>query len=280
MSARRWRSLQLRPLAPELPRDEWASLAFLALEPAGCLGTEERGDEVVAWMPEDSTAPQALELLRASGLDAAITADAVVEDPGWVEEFNASLHPVDVGRRLTILPRPGEAAPGRIALVIVPGRAFGTGHHESTRLALEHLEREVTPGCAVLDVGTGSGILALAAVKLGAARAVGIDVDPEAIEVATENVAPEPESPAIELLVASDPALVPGRFGLVVANITSDVIEMLLPAACDKLEEHGALVLSGLLVQDRGLIESLLTARGFSVSWLQAGEWISACARR
>jgi ribosomal protein L11 methyltransferase len=280
VSAAAWRAVHLVPKAPAIPREDWAACCALALGPLGCLGTEERDDAVVAWLPADADSDQVIPLLRAAGLEADLRADEAVEDGHWVERFNASLAPIDVGLRLTILPRPGPAPPGRVAIVIEPGRAFGTGHHESTRLALEHLERAVTPGCRVLDVGTGSGVLALAAVRLGAASAVGLDIDPEAVEVAQSNVADQPEASRIALRVGSDPAAVDGAFDVVVANITSDVLEPMLPALAARLAPRGALVLSGLLQGDRermgaGLREASLTPR-----WTEAGEWISACARR
>jgi ribosomal protein L11 methyltransferase len=284
-----WTSVEIRPRLGELASEDWAASCMDALSELGCLGTEERGSgadlRVVAWLPAASDASrvatllqQVAALLREAGLGGDVLGAGSVEDPGWVEQFNASLKPVHVGKRLTILPRPGEAPEGRVALVIEPGRAFGTGHHESTRLALEHLEEILRPGASVLDVGTGSGVLALAAVRLGAARAVGIDVDPEAVEVATENVAGQPEEARIELFTCDDPALVPGTFDVVLANIQADVLHPMLPALRGRIAPGGRLILSGLLLGDREPMDRALAACGLRAAWKQDGEWASACA--
>lgn len=276
--------MELEPRLDELPPSEWAATCMAALAGIGCLGTEERGLgeslRVLAWLPEDADVSGIPALLLECGLSARIASTSSVEDPGWVEQFNASLKPVDVGRRLTILPRPGPAPEGRIVLVIEPGRAFGTGHHESTRLALVHLDEQIAGGESVLDVGTGSGVLALAAVRLGASRATGIDIDPEAIEVARGNVADQPEAAAISLITSADPAGVKGEFDLVLANIQRDVLEPMLPQLCEKLARGGRLILSGLLLEDREPMERALGRQGLEASWKQEGEWISPCARR
>ena len=284
MSGGTWTSVEIRPRLGDLPAEEWAAACVDALSGLGCLGTEERGGganvSVVAWLPSGTDASRVASLLREAGLGGDVVGSASVEDPGWVEQFNASLKPVHVGKRLTILPRPGQAPEGRVVLVIEPGRAFGTGHHESTRLALEHLEERLAPGDSVLDVGTGSGVLALAAVRLGAASAIGIDVDPEAVEVARENVAGQPEEGRIELLTCDDPADVPGSFDVVLANIQADVLHPMLPALRDRLAPGGRLILSGLLLTDSEPMDRALTALGLAPAWKQDGEWTSACATR
>ena len=282
MTESSWTSVEIRPIPGDMPADEWAAACMDALHDLGCLGTEERGAgsawRVIAWLPVSADATRVGALLEASGLRGEVASPAIVEDPGWVERFNESLHPVNVGRRLTILPRPGEAPEGRIAIVIEPGRAFGTGHHESTRLALEHLEERLVPGDSILDVGTGSGLLALAGVRLGGSRAIGVDIDPEAVEVAQENVSTQPEASRIRLMTCADPALVEGRFDVVLANIQADVLHSMLPALRDKLAAGGRLILSGLLLGDREPMDEALRRLGLRAEWKQDGEWASACA--
>lgn len=279
----RWTCVEIRPELRGMPPDEWAAACMEALGIRGCLGTEERGSgedlRVLAWLPEEAETSGLQELLASEGLAGSVIAVRAVEDPGWVEQFNASLQPIDVGRRLTILPRPGPAPEGRVVLVIEPGRAFGTGHHESTRLALLHLEGQLAPGESVLDVGTGSGVLALAALKLGGSRAIGIDIDPEAIEVARENVEREPESARLRLMTCGDPSLVDGRFDVVLANIVFDTLVTMLPALRQKLAPGGRLILSGLLAADEEPMNRALAGCGLRAEWLREGEWVSACAR-
>ncbi len=282
MSDRRWLGLEIQPALGDWPAEDWAAACADALAPLGCLGTEERGSgmdlRIIAWLPSDADLADVHRALRAAALDARIENASITEDPGWVEQWNASLVPVDVGERLTILPAPGPAPPGRLAIVIEPGRAFGTGHHESTRLALVHLEAMVAPGHVVLDVGTGSGILALAAARLGAASVTGLDIDPEAIEVATTNIEGQPEASRVRLLVCDGIQGVTGAFDVIIANITRDVIEPMLAALCERLAPGGRLILSGLLAIDRQPIASALAAARMDASWLAEGEWVSACA--
>ena len=237
----------------------------------------------LAWLPSSSSREHIEGALATAGWNGALATLDIVEDPGWVEEFNRTLQPISVGRRLVIVPGDDAAPPGRLAVRIEPGRAFGTGHHESTRLALEWIDESLAPGETVLDVGTGSGILAAAAMVLGAASAVAIDVDPEAIEVARENLVRTLGGRAerVRLLVAACPSAVEGSdFDVVIANIQADVIHGMLDALVAHVATGGRLVLAGLLVQDRASIEAALEGCGFVTQWRDDGEWISACARR
>lgn len=327
-SARTWLALPLVIGAGDgarspLSREELVGLAAAIVLDCGGFGLEESAalpgtDEVagrdelacVAWLAEGAdvaTISQALrDALETLGGGVRVGAAELVEDPGWVEAFNATLTPVDVGERFTIVPGVGEAPPGRLALEVAPGRAFGTGHHESTRLCLEWVERVVRPGARVRDVGTGTGILAFAAARLGAARVVASDVDPEAIEVAAGNLERLPERDVVELRLGdgltdaglsgrpdvrlsgrsdvppsgrSDAGL-SGRFDVVVANITIDVILPMLADLVASLEPDGVLVLSGLLRIDEESVEAALAERGLDdVRWRRAGEWSSCAAR-
>lgn len=279
---RRWLEAELAPgPAAGADLDEAAGLALVALLPIGCLGVEERDDRLLAWFPE-STAREAIEqALAAAGAPLTLGATGPVEDPGWVEAFHRSLAPIDVGERFTVLPgAAGEPGPGRLALRFEPGRAFGTGHHESTRLALEWLELSLEAGARVLDVGTGTGILAAAAARLGAAEVLATDVDPEAIEVAEETLQALPERERVRLFVAEGPGSVEGRFDLVLANITADVLRPMLPGLAERVAPGGSLVLAGLLLGDREEMEEALAGLGFAARWREEGEWTSCRARR
>src|SRR5262249_18536591 len=149
------------------------------------MGFVEEGADLVACFREFSDARRAGAALSASRIPSTIDADVVEEDPLAV--FRAASRPFPVGKRFWLDPgEPPHAAapPGRIALLLPASTAFGTGGHESTRLALESLEEQPIAGAEVLDVGTGSGVLALAAAALGSRRAVGLDTDAEAVFVA------------------------------------------------------------------------------------------------
>lgn len=208
--------------------------------------------------------PDAAAVLRACPLaaGAGILSVEPLEDGRWVERWIETLAPFDVGESFRIVPvadadDPGAAPPaeseGRIPLRILPGRAFGTGEHATTRLCLEALERSGPRGRSVLDVGTGSGILAIAARALGARRVAGFDVDPEAIRVARANSLLNPGGDAIELACGS-PEGTGERFDIVLANLNSGILEDLLPRLAGCVAGGGSLVLSGLL---EGEVESM-----------------------
>ena len=281
---RRWLSVDLEVRdSRDLPLDEAAGACSAALTPLGCLGLEVHEGEppwLRAYFPPDTALASVALALESCGVGSHVREARTLEDAHWVEEWNKTLHPIDVGGRLTILPAGGEAPPGRIGLHVVPGRAFGTGHHASTRLALHWLDELVEPGASVLDVGTGSGILALAAARLGASRVVATDDDPEAIEVAGENLAMLPERDAVRLRCGPGLAGERGLHDVVVANITSDVILPLLPELVASLAPGGHLVLSGLLGVDERSVEAALHALGWTALWRREGEWSAALAGR
>jgi ribosomal protein L11 methyltransferase len=172
------------------------------------------------------------------------------EERDWVESARALLQPMEVGARFFLVPewRDDPAPPGRFRMTINPGQAFGTGVHETTRLCLEALEEFVTPGTAVLDVGTGSGILARAARLLGAANVWACDVDPVAIEIAGEG------------FVGSVEAVGTGVAGLVVANISPETISMLAPELMRVLAPGGVLLASGFELPEIEQVRSALPA--------------------
>ena len=172
---------------------------------------------------------------------------AEIPDEDWSEGWKKDLRPLDVGRvrvRPSWIDAPAPA--GAVEVVLDPGMAFGTGSHPTTSLCLAALSDLLAekPGASVLDVGTGSGLLAIAARKLGAGRVAANDNDPVAVEVARENAARN--GAAIELTVAPVDA-VAGSFDLVVANILANVLVALAPALAAKLAPGGVLLLSGIL---------------------------------
>jgi ribosomal protein L11 methyltransferase len=157
------------------------------------------------------------------------------EDRDWVESARDLLQPMEVGARFYLVPewRDDPAPLGRFRITVNPGMAFGTGVHETTRLCIEALEEFVRPGCAVLDVGTGSGILAEAARLLGAGPVYACDIDPVAVEIAGEG------------FIGSVDAVRDAAVDLVVANISPEAIVRLAPEFLRVLRPHGVLLASG-----------------------------------
>jgi len=185
---------------------------------------------------------------------------------------------VRAGRHLVVQPPwlPYEAAPDDVVLRIDPGRSFGHGAHPTTRLCLAEVERLLQPGATVLDVGCGSGVLAVAAAKLGATRVVAVDVDPEAVAATAANAAAN--DVAIE--VSDRPlAEVDGAFDLVIANIGAATLVELRPALVAAVADGGALVLSGLLA-DRGESTVAVFAGCAIERTTEADGWMAVVLRR
>ncbi len=222
---------------------------------------------LVAWFPEEDAARNAA---AAHGGEVAEVAD---ED--WGEGWKKDFRPLDVGR---VRIRPSwisEAPPpGSVEVVLDPGMAFGTGSHATTALCLAALSDLLAarPGASVLDVGTGSGILAIAARKLGAGRVAANDDDPKAVEVARENAAAN--GVALEVVLA--PAEIPGTFDLVVANILANTLVELAPQLAAKVARGGVVLLSGILAPQEDEVRRAYVARGlspFAGGARRQGEW-------
>lgn len=230
-----------------------------ALFDLGALGIEERDattllrseagakSTLVASFEDDETALAAQAQLSA---DYPVRLEYVVGD-AWRDGWRAYFKPLRVGERLVIKPswEPFEPAPNDLVLTLDPGQAFGTGTHESTQLVLRTLPEYVAPGAKVLDVGTGSGILAIASVLFGAAHADAIDNDPLAVTATRENAAANGVGARVH---ASGDELesVPGTYPLVLANIEARVLVPMAQALSARVAPGGHLLLSGLLHAD------------------------------
>ena len=200
-----------------------------------------------------------------------------VPDQDWNAVWAASLHPIRLGRRVRIRQSWHSADPAfdGVELVIDPKRAFGTGYHATTKLVIEWLEDHIRGGERVLDVGTGSGILAMAAIRLGAAAALGVDNDPVALECAREYRDANGFGPELELRVSSFEDLGPGEYDVVLANLDIRT----LPAFCLRLPEllkpGGAGCLSGLQHPDVEEVAEALGRVGLHIdARAEREEWI------
>ncbi len=184
----------------------------------------------------------------------------------WVAFAHEFLKPMEIGRRIFVCPewRDDPTPPGRIRIVVNAGLAFGTGAHETTRLCLEAIERHLQPGMTVVDVGTGSGILAEAAAKLGAGAVYANDNDPEAVAVARENFSKAGVDVSVSLGSAGD---FPGNLAdLIVANITPAWIADLAPEWVRVLKPGGLAILSGFEASDIARVSAALESAGARLS--------------
>ena len=189
-----------------------------------------------------------------------------LEDTGWADAWRAHFRPMRVGRRFLVTP-PWETpdAAERIVLVIEPGRAFGTGHHGSTAGCLEALETAVedgVPPCA-LDLGTGSGILAIALARLGVAHVLAIDEDPDAIAAATANADRNGAAAAVRCRIDNAAALEADPAPLVVANLITAAHTRLADRYRHYVTPGGRLILSGILDGEADGVDAAMRARGW-----------------
>ena len=201
---------------------------------------------LVALLPEGADARALLEAALAEAGCALLEPAAIdrLEDTDWVRETQRQFEPIRAGRRLWIVPTWHEAPdPRAVNLVLDPGAAFGTGSHPTTRLVLSWLEGEIRGGEGVLDYGCGSGILAIAAMKLGAARAVGVDIDPLALEAARYHASAN----SVGLDVRAADAALDIQADLTVANILANPLRMLAPLLAAHTRTGGRIALSGIL---------------------------------
>ena len=270
-------------LTAELPAEEADASTALLFE-RGAAGVEER-EGGLAPMPGERQPGSGRVILigffagEAAARDAAAAlgapADlAEIPDRDWGEEWKKGLGPVSVGR-LFLRPSWIDAAPppGAAEVVLDPGMAFGTGTHATTSLCLSAIDDFLSrrPGASVLDVGTGSGLLAIAARKLGAGRVAANDNDPVAVAVAAENA--ERNGAALEL-TGDPPSAIAGGFDLVVANILANVLVELAPDLALRTAPGGEVVLAGVLVPQEAEVARAFLACGLApLPGERRGEW-------
>ena len=208
----------------------------------------------------------------------------------WEESWKDSYPPQEVGENLVVLPYwLAEEETGRKKIILDPGLTFGTGAHPSTQMVMEAMEQRVQPGWHCLDLGSGSGILSITALRLGAQSAVGVDIDPKAEDIARENAAYNGfGSPAFTALtgnVTEDKALMgrlsQERYDLLLVNIVADVIIGLSPILPDFMGEHTLLICSGILDSRLGDVTAALEKAGLTVTEIRAKEeWRCVLAKR
>jgi ribosomal protein L11 methyltransferase len=199
-----------------------------------------------------------------------------VEEQDWVRLTQSQFEPIRISKRLWIVPSWHVAPdPEAIVLVLDPGMAFGTGSHPTTRLCLEWLERIVTPGVSVLDYGCGSGILGIAAARLGAKDVLGVDIDPQAIATARGNATRNGVDAHF-----GDSTAKAAHFDLVVANILSNPLKALAPLLCAHVRPGGQLALSGILATQT---EELIAAYAPWIALAPVGEreaWVCLAGKK
>ena len=207
-----------------------------------------------------------------------ILSESDVPDEDWEVRWRDGLGVIEAGKRLAVRPswvgfdNPG----GRIEIIIDPRMAFGTGGHATTRLCLEAMERLGVEGKRLLDAGCGSGVLSIAAAKMGAADCYGFDYDPDSVDNARDNAVVNDVEDRVEFDFADLASVEPGQFDIVFANIISSILIANLPRFHTFLSPGAVIVFSGILADEEELFAGHLEANGFSVTQVDhADEWIA-----
>lgn len=209
-----------------------------------------------------------------------------IANTNWSESWKANFHPIHIGKRLMIVPAwlNPPLAPDDLPIRLDPGMAFGTGTHPTTQLCLAAIEKHVRPGQPVLDLGTGSGILSIAAAKLGAGPIWAVDIDPEAVRVANENIAANGVAEGIRVTQGSlaDVLAVNYSAPLVVANILARVLnEMFQNGLAHTVAPGGLILLSGILDAQAYEVRASLTDAGMEfLAQEHIEDWVAIIARR
>ena len=232
----------------------------------------EVGEEGFAKMGEVRMALEALKKEHDDWGTLLMTMDTM-EDADWENNWKQYYKPMEIGERLLVIPQWETAEVGdRVPLILEPGLTFGTGSHATTRLCLMALEKHVKPGMRVVDLGCGSGILSIAALKLGAAEAKAIDIDDKCINVAYENAAMngigKDSYTVLSGNILTDQSAVEqlgGGYDIVVANIVSDIIIALAPQARYYMKEDALFLCSGIIDTRAEEVKGKLVEAGFEV---------------
>ncbi len=233
-----------------------------------------------------------LQKLRAdAGLGSLALTESLLPDTDWEESWKDNYPPQPVGQKLIVLPYwlTDCDTQGRIPVILDPGLTFGTGAHPSTQMVMEQMEETILPGDHCLDLGSGSGILSIAALRLGAKSAIGVDIDPKAEGIARENAAYNgfgaPEFLAETGNVTADKAMMArlqqNHYRVVLVNIVADVIIGLAPVLPRFLTEESLLICSGILDTRLSDVLAALTAAGLEIVRIREKEdWRCVCAKR
>jgi len=270
-----WHAVRVRPSGDPAP-------VIAALFAAGSQGVQEVGDGVVTHFPPDADVARVRERVVAADPRADVDVRPAVL-PDWAEAWKGHVGAHALGALTIVPPWLAEGRDPARTIVIDPGMAFGTGEHATTRGVVRLMQHVIRAGDLVADVGAGSAVLAIAAAKLGAARVAAIELDPEAIGNAEENVARNGVSDRVTIIQGDAMSLLPlvAPVRVVLANIISSVIAQLLPVIERALDADGRAILSGILGTEREQMVAVLASRGWRVDAEDAEDvWWSASIAR
>ena len=231
------------------------------------------------YIAESDNAVEAVSYLRerftACGIESEIKCE-LVDYADWNENWKKYFKAFEIGNRLAVCPswEDYNNVDNRTVISLDPGAAFGTGSHATTSLCLEILEKRVTPNTTVLDIGTGSGILAIAADLLGAKSAIGVDIDAQSVKTAIANAEINGVSEKTEFLVGDLADKISGKYDIVCANIVADVVIRLFDNVANFMKDDGILIVSGIIDMRSAEVEKSAIEHGFTITEsLMREEW-------
>lgn len=261
----------------------------------GCGGTAISGDApvtVMCYLPVDDRLEERLLSIKAKvnnlagfGLEAGSGEITIkyAEDEDWAEAWKQFFHTLRIGKRIVIKPTWEEYRPqfGDLIIEIDPGMAFGTGNHPTTQLCLELLEKHLKRRSVVVDFGSGSGILALAAAKLGASLVIAFDSDEIAVQSARKNVVQNHLEEIIEVHRTDNPSFISSPVNLVTANLIAQTIIAQSTELARLLRVGGTLIASGIIQERSAEVQQALRDAGFEILETPSeGEWVAVAAKR
>jgi ribosomal protein L11 methyltransferase len=273
-----WIALRVRPSSAAA-----ADAVSAALFAAGSLGIQDDGGTLVTQFEHQAEVDEAAARARAADPGAEVELRDV-PDVDWSSAWKSGIGAHELGTLVVTPPWLADGYPVERRIVIEPGMAFGTGEHATTRGVVRLLQRAIRPGDRVADLGAGSAVLAIAAAKLGAASVAAIEMDPDAIENAEENVAANGVERQVRVILGDALVLLPlvAPLRLVLANIISSVLVELLPAIGAALTDDGEAILSGILYEERERMLAVIQEGGWVVRHEDAEDvwWSVLIAKR
>ncbi|MBI5848008.1 MAG: 50S ribosomal protein L11 methyltransferase [Nitrospirae bacterium] len=272
--------IEIIVMAPEESRDALSS----KMSSMGAIGFVEKEGGLIAYFePKQSPAEICDELdrfrstLKASGLDASCTlSHTLLPEKDWNKTWKKNFTPIDVGDNLTIIPSWLQSETDRIPIIIDPGMVFGTGHHETTRTCLSMIEKASKNhnNRRLLDIGTGTGILAIGAGKLGFNEVVAVDIDPLCVDAAARNIAANGLG-NIEVKEGGI-SITTGTFDVIIGNLLSEILTEIAPDLSARLNPGGTAILSGMLIGQEDEVIQAMTSVGLNFQEkIIDGKWVT-----
>lgn len=251
----------------DLEQNAW-DIAHIDLIDEELIKKDRENSIIHIYISECDNAAEALEFLKERLAAEKIpfeTGSVGVDDKDWNENWKKYFHTIEIGKKLAVVPSWEEYSnpDNRTVLNIDPGAAFGTGTHATTSLCLESLQNYITDDIVMLDIGCGSGILALASVLLGAKSALGVDIDAQSVKTARENAEINKISNKANFIIGDLADKVEGKYDVICANIVADVIIRLLPDVNEFMAENAVLIVSGIIDIRKDDVMAAIKENGF-----------------